>query len=114
MTLGCDNSHLDLNTLVNSSLRKSGALIGLPIVEVSGHTENAINCDKQHLTFWDLLKLSIGADVCGKAALRVKYIDTCDLYANCANNDVDQNLAKMFAYDSTTNTYAIVLNKSTE
>lgn len=115
MEFTCGNSHLDLNTLINSSLRKTGALTGLPIVEVTGHTENAINCDRQHLKFEDLLKLSIGVDGCGKAAIRVKFIDTCDLDSSCQNNDrLEDNLRKMFAYDSNTKTFALVLNKSTE
>lgn len=93
-------------------LRKDGDLVGLPIVEVSGHTQNAINCGNAHLTFEDLLKLSIGVDGCNKPAIRVKYIDSCDALVNCTTN-VDQNpLNKMFAYDSSAKTYAIVINKS--
>jgi hypothetical protein len=93
-------------------LRKSGDLVGLPITEVTGHTENAINCDRQHLTFMDLIKLSIGVDGCGKPALRVKKIDTCTLNATCDNAVVNDNLNKIFAYDSTEKTFAIVLNET--
>jgi hypothetical protein len=111
--MDCNNNHLDLAKHLNAMLRVSGALVGLPIVEVSGHTEKAVNCELAHLTFEDLVKKSIGVDSCGKPAIRVKFIDSCTYKTQCANNGVQDNLREMFAYDSTAKTVALVLNKST-
>lgn len=94
-------------------VRKSGVLAGLPIVAVEGHHENAVNCQKNHLSFEQLLALCIGVDGCGKPAIRVKYIDSCTPFTNCANNDKDPILNHVFAYDATLHTYALVLNVST-
>ena len=93
-------------------LRVSGVLVGFPIKEVTGHTENAINCNNNHLKFEDLLKLSIGVDACNKPALRVKIITSCTTLKTCANNSDAHPLNKLFAYDATAKTYALVLNRS--
>lgn len=108
----CTDAHIDLMKHINSMLRVDGVLIGLPIVAVEGHTENALNCDNNHLTYEQLMKLSIGVDSCGKPALRVKFIASCDLNKSCSNNDVQDNLRQTFAYDSTLKTYALVINQS--
>lgn len=114
MERNCLTSHLPIGEILKSILRKDPAtkLVGMPIVEVSGHTEHALNCNNNHLKFEDFMSLSIGVDGCGKPALRVKYIDTCEVNTDCANNSDPNPLNKIFAYDSTTKTYAIVLNKS--
>lgn len=110
--MDCTDAYIDVLKHINSMLRVSGVLIGLPIVEISGHTDNALNCDNNHLKFEDLLRLSIGVDACGKPALRVKFIASCDLNKTCSNNDVQDNLRQIFAYDSTEKTFALVINKS--
>lgn len=110
--MDCNNNHLPLVKHLAPMLRKTGNLVGLPIVAVTGHTDNAINCENSHLTFEDLFKRSIGVDSCGKPAIRVKFINTCSTLVTCANNDDANPLQKMFAYDSTTKTYALVINQS--
>lgn len=112
--MDCTEQHIPTIDLLINMLRVSTPLIGLPIVVVTGHTENALQCagDKRHLTFDDLLRASIGVDSCGKPALRVKFIDSCDAQINCAVPTGFDQLRNMFAYDSTTKTYAVVLNQS--
>lgn len=110
--MDCANSYLELKKHLNAMLRKSGALVGLPIVEVSGHASAAINCENSHLTFEDFMRLCIGVDACGKPALRVKFIASCTTLVTCANNDDANPLGKMFAFDATAKTYALVINKS--
>lgn len=112
--MDCNTNHLSLKQHLDNMLRKSGNLNGLPIVEVSGHTSNALSCglETNHLTFEQLLLKSIGTDACGKPAIRVKYIASCDYRKNCQTNDVNDNFNSMFAYDATTKTFALVLNKS--
>lgn len=110
--MNCNDNHLPLDKHLNAMMRVDGVLKGLPIVEVSGHTENALSCGLNHLTLEDLFKKSIGVDGCGKPAIRVKYIDSCDYAKNCGNNGVQNELRAMFAYDSTQKTFALVLNKS--
>lgn len=114
MEVNCNTNHLPIGEILKSILRKDATtkLVGMPIVEVSGHDEPAITCKNNHLKFEDFLSLSVGVDACGKPALRVKNIATCDVDMNCANNSDPNPLNKIFAYDSTTKTYAIVLNKS--
>lgn len=110
--MNCSDNHLPLKSHMDAMLRTSGSLAGLPIVEVDGHTENALSCGKNHLTLDDLFRASIGVDSCGKPALRVKFIASCDVKKTCTNNSVDDLLRSMFAYDSTTKTIALVLNQS--
>lgn len=110
--MNCDDNHLPLKQHLDNMLRKSGVLFGLPIVEVSGHTENAVNCENNHLTFDDLMRKSIGVDACGKPALRVKFIESCTYKKDCEKNSVNDNFNSMFAYDSSAKTFALVLNKS--
>jgi len=110
--MDCQDNHLPLKSHLDAMLRTSGDLAGLPIVEVEGHTENALSCGKNHLTLEDLFRASIGTDSCGKPALRVKFIASCDVKKTCTNNSVDDLLRSMFAYDSTTKTIALVLNQS--
>lgn len=115
MELNCNTNHLPIDKIVTSLLRKVAAsgLVGLPIVEVAGHNTPAMNCDNNHLKFEDFLRLVIGIDgICGKPALRVKIIDSCDLDINCENQNEANPLNKMFAYDAVLGTYAIVLNRS--
>lgn len=115
MEVNCVTNHLPIMQVIKSILRKDAAtkLVGLPIVEVSGHTEPAVTCKNSHLKFEDFLSLSIGVDAgCSKPALRVKYIDSCDANTDCANNADPNPLNNIFAYDSTAKTYALVLNKS--
>lgn len=110
--MNCNDNHIALGKYLEAMLRVSGPLKGLPIVEVSGHTDNAINCNNNHLGFDDFVKLSIGSDSCGKPAIRVKYIDSCDTVITCATNNDKHIMNSMFAYDSTAKTFALVLNKS--
>ncbi len=110
--MDCITNHLPLKFQLESMLRGSNLLTGLPIVEVTGHTENALNCNNQHLTFEDFIKMSIGVDSCGKPALRVKFISSCNTVVNCANNSNEDPLKNIFAYDSTSKTVALVINKS--
>lgn len=108
----CKTNHIPLIKQLEAMLRKSGVLMGLPIVAVEGHADQALRCDNNHLTFEDLMKSSIGVDGCGKPALRVKFIDSCDTVTTCKNN-VDENpLNQMFCYDATLRTYALVINQS--
>lgn len=109
--MDCNNNHLPLKQHLENMLRHSGNLNGLPITEVSGHTD-AIPCDLNFLTFEQLLLKSIATDTCGKPAIRVKFIDSCTYLKSCANNDVNDNFNKMFAWDSTAKTIALVLNQS--
>lgn len=111
--MDCVTSHLPIKNHLDAMLRKSGTLIGLPIVEVEGHATPARACDTNHYTFEQLVRLSIGVDGCGKPALRVKVIDSCDTLLNCANGGDANPLSRMFAYDATEKTYAMVLNRST-
>lgn len=112
--MNCNDNHLPLKQHLDNMLRKSGVLIGLPIVEVSEgtHTENALNCGLNHLSHEDLMRKAIGVDSCGKPAIRVKYIASCTYKKDCTKNDVNDNFNSMFAYDSTLKTVALVLNKS--
>lgn len=108
--MDCNTNHIELKKQLAATLRVSGALTGLPIVEVSGHTDAALNCDNNHLSFYDLLALCFGVDGCDKPALRVKYIDSCDPLTTCENSSDAHPFNKIFAYDSTLKTYALVLN----
>lgn len=110
--MDCATSHLELKKHLGAMLRKSGSLIGLPIKEVTGHTQPAITCENGHLTFDDLVRLSIGVDGCGKPALRVKIINTCTNLVNCANSSDENPLNKIFAFDTTQKTFAVVLNRT--
>lgn len=115
MEVNCTTNHLPIEQVLKSILRKdAGGLVGMPIVEVSGHESPAINCKNNYLKFNDLLSLSVGVDPCGKPALRVKFIDTCEVDLTCVNNTDANVLNKIFAYDETAKTYAIVLNQSSE
>lgn len=110
--MNCSDNHIPVKKHLENMARVSGALVGLPIVEVSGHAENALTCKNNHLSFSDLLALSIGVDSCGKPAIRVKFVDSCETFLTCSNSDKDPLLNQVFAYDSTLKTYALVLNKS--
>lgn len=110
--MNCSDNHIPVKKHLENMTRKSGALVGLPIITVTGHTESALRCDNNHLKFEDFLALCIGVDGCGKPAIRVKKIDSCDPFFTCANNDKDPLLNQVFAYDSTTKTYALVLNET--
>lgn len=110
--MDCNDNHLPLKQHLDAMLRKDGELNGLPIVEVSGHESNALTCDKNHLTLDDLFRASIGVDSCGKPAIRVKYINSCELKKDCNIASVDDLLRSMFAYDETEGTYALVINQS--
>lgn len=110
--MDCTTNHLPLKFQLESMLRAANPLAGLPIVAVTGHTKSALNCNNQHLTFEDFLKLSIGVDSCGKPAIRVKFINSCKTVITCANNSAEDPLRKMFAYDSTSKTVALVINQS--
>lgn len=107
----CKDSNLPTDQLLKNSLRFNGTLTGLAITEVTGYTE-VIPCSLKHLSFDDLLRASFGIDACGKIALRVKNIATCDTLITCKNSSNENQLSEMFAYDSATRTIALVLNKS--
>jgi len=110
--MNCNDSHIDLKFFLANMLRLStGGLKGLPYIIVTGHDEPAINCNNSHLTYEDLLKLSIGVDGCDKPAIRVKVIESCDPVLSCAHNTSPLN--DVFAWDPTTKTYALVMNFST-
>jgi len=111
--MNCENNHISLHNHLTAMARKSGTLIGLPVVAVTGYTEQAINCNNSHMKFEDFLAASIGVDSCGKPAIRVKFIDSCETHLDCTNNQDANLMAQFFAYDSTTKTYALVLNQST-
>lgn len=106
--MDCINNYIATDDRLNGMLRSSGELVGLPIVDVTGHT-SMVPCSHNHLTFEQLLLASIGVDGCGKPALRVKYIDSCTLAITCAK---PKGLIDMFAYDATSKTFALVLNKT--
>lgn len=110
--MDCSTNFLTLKQHLEAMLRVSGPLAGLPIVAVSGHEESALNCNNQEATFESLLKDSIGVDSCGKPAIRVKFIDSCDLKISCSNHDETNPLRDMFAYDATLKTVALVINQS--
>lgn len=110
--MDCNDSHLPLKQHLDAMLRVDGELNGLPMVEVEGHTENALSCDKNHLTLEDLFRASIGVDTCGKPAIRVKKISSCEVKKTCAISNVDDLLRSMFAYDATEKTFALVVNES--
>ncbi len=110
--MDCPDNHLPLKQHLDAMLRVAGELNGLPIVEVEGHTENALNCKNNHLTLDDLFRASVGADSCGKPAMRVKFINSCDVKKTCATSSVDDLLRSMFAYDSSAKTFALVINQS--
>ena len=111
--MDCKTSYIDLEDHLTAMLRVSAALIGLPIVAVSGHTSNAMICAKtNHLDVDALLKLCIGVDSCNQPAIRVKFINSCTLLSSCKNKSNKNSLRRMFAYDSTSKTYALVINQS--
>lgn len=114
--MDCATNHIPLTKQLEAMARTSGVFVGLPIVEVEvdTHEENAMRCDNNHLTLEDLLKACIGTDVCGKPALRVKFIDSCDTLVTCGKNHDADVFRKMFCYDSTAKTYALVINQSSE
>lgn len=113
--MDCKTNHIPLNDHLRSMLRKSGRLKGLPIVEVTGHTEHAMSCgaENSHWKFEDFMAASIGVDTCGKPAIRVKFIHSCTNEIECANNTNTNVFAEMFAYDKSAKTYCMVINKST-
>lgn len=106
----CKDSNLPTDQLLKNSLRFDGTLTGLAITEVS-YTEN-IPCNLKYLSFDELLRASFGIDSCGKIALRVTFIATCDTLITCQNNSNENQLSELFAYDSATRTFSIVLNQS--
>lgn len=112
--MNCNDNYLSLTTHLNNMVRHSGNLNGIAIVEVTGHTSNALSCglDTTHLTFEQLLLKSIGTDPCGKPAIRVKFIATCTYLKNCELAGVSNDFSRMFAYDATAKTFALVINKS--
>ena len=112
--LDCNKQNITTMDLIESMLRVASPLTGLAIVVVSGHNESALQCSKdtKHFTFEDFLRASIGVDNCGKQALRIKFIDSCDSKKTCKVRTGYNPLRDMFAYDSTTKTYALVLNQS--
>lgn len=114
--MDCTSSHIPLEQQAAAMLRILSALVGLPIVEVptNTHTENAMICGKfTHLSIEQMIKNSIGVDPCGLPAFRVKYINSCTPLINCATSNDPNPFNKMFAYDATLKTFAIVFNKST-
>lgn len=116
MDYTCKTSHIQLENLLSAMLRKSGVLIGLPFVAVgeNTHTENAMICRKSsHLSVEQLILNCIGVDSCNKPAIRVKYINSCDNLVDCIQKDNAQPFRRMFAYDSTLKTFALVINQST-
>jgi hypothetical protein len=110
--MDCNSSYLPAEHQVQTLLRTNGTLNGLGVVEIPNtNLVPAINCDNNHLTFVDLLLLSIGVDGCGSPALRVSEILSCDLVKNCENNNFDF-LNTIFAYDTVLKVYVLVLVKS--
>jgi hypothetical protein len=109
--MNCKESSLSTDQLLKNSLRFNGALTGLAITAVTGYTD-PIPCSLKHLSFDELLRASFGTDSCGKPALRVKFIATCDTLINCQNRSNENQLGEVFAYNSSTRTIAIVLNQS--
>lgn len=111
--MDCKDQNVSTLELLTKMLRELKPLAGLPIVIVTGHTENAIQCNSgKNLNIDDLFRASIGVDSCGKPALRVKIINTCEVKANCAVPTGFDPMRDMFAYDSTAKTIALVLNQS--
>lgn len=111
--MDCNDNFLGLATHMQAMARVSGALIGMPIVSVTGHTSQALQCDDGlPRTFEKLLAASIGVDSCGKPAFRVKFIDSCNTKVDCSNNTNMNFLDQMFAYDATAKTFALVINQS--
>ena len=110
--MNCIDNHLPTEAHINNMLRVAGALTGLPIIEVlSGYNVNANNCALNHLTFDELLRRAIGVDACGKPAIRVKYISSCNYQNNCTTNNQANAFTKLFAFDVATKTVALVLNR---
>jgi len=121
MSIDCENNYLSADKQIQTLLRtasnpfSSGVINGLAVdLDWLGEDaiEPAINCNNNHLTFIDLLLLSIGTDGCGKPALRAIFIDSCDLVKNCDNNPYGF-LNSIFAYNSTQDKYAIVFVQPT-
>jgi len=111
--MDCSNNNYPLIHHLTAMARKSGSLIGMPIVAVSGHNDQAAQCDDGlPRTFEKLLTASIGVDSCGKPSLRVKFIDSCETQISC-KIESDNILDQIFAYDATNKTFALVLNQST-
>lgn len=110
--MDCNTNHIPTGKQLEAMLRTSGNLVGLPIVAVTGHTDNALNCNNNHLTDEELLRLCIGVDSCGKPAIRVKFINSCTTLKDCNNKSEANPFRRAFAYDSTTKTYALVINQS--
>lgn len=111
--MDCTNNNYPLTHHLTAMARKSGTLIGLPIVAVTGHNDQGAQSDDGlPRTFERYLVGSIGTDSCGLPAIRVKFIDSCDTAITC-KVEADNILDQIFAYDATTKTFAIVLNQST-
>jgi hypothetical protein len=111
--MDCVTNNYPLIHHLTSMARKSGKLVGLAIVAVTGHNDQAMNCDHgKPRTFEALLAASIGVDSCGKPAIRVKFIDSCDSKIDCKVPNDAGIFDQLFAYDSTSKTYALVINQS--
>lgn len=113
--MNCDTNSIPLKRHIEGMLRASGSLTGLPIVEVEEgtHLEPGLSCNNSFMTFEDMLRGSIGVDTtCGRLAIRVKFIDSCEVKLGCANAQDETLLNQIFAYDSTSKTFALVLNQS--
>lgn len=109
--MNCENNHLSLEKQLTRMLRTVGGLTGLATVKINSGYTAKIPCDLNHLSFEDLIKRSVGVDSCGRPAIRIKYIATCNLKKDCNNNDVENQFNQMFAYDTVTRSFALVLNQ---
>ena len=104
--MDCKNNHIDLDSRIDGMLRSLAGLTGIPVITVTGHT-SIVPCSHNHLTFDQLIALTIGTDGCGKPAFRVKYINSCVLAKTCSK---PKSIIDAFAYDASAKTFALVLN----
>lgn len=112
--MNCDTNYFSLLSNLRAMARISGSLVGpaMVLVQEGSHTEQAIRCGAEngHMTFENFMQASIGTDGDGLPAIRVKLIQSTQPQITCATNDDINSINQFFAYDSTTKTYALVLN----
>lgn len=112
--MDCTNNYIQLKDHLKAMVRSSGQLSGMAIVEVESGYEDPAPCDDGlPRSFEQRLAASIGVDPCGKPALRVKFIDSCTSKISCTVGAEENVLDNIFAYESSTKSFALILNKST-
>ena len=114
MSINCENNYLSLDKQVQTLLRTDGTLNGLAVnvITLPVDAEPALNCDKNNLTFVQLLMLCFVVDSCGKPAINAAFIQSCDLVKTCDNNPYSF-LNSIFGYSPALKQYFIIFVEPT-